>query len=135
MSPVRESPFGSSDRRRVKLWIDQHLSRYLVGWLRARYEVEVEHFRELELHEAEDEPAFDAAREAGVVVMTKDRDFVNLLERRGPPPQVLWITCGNTSNAALKRIFEAVLEEALELLANGEPLVEISDASEPPRTR
>lgn len=119
----------------MKLWIDQHLSHYLVGWLRTRYDIEVEHLRELDLHEAEDEPVFEAARDAGVVVMTKDRDFVNLVERRGSPPQVLWITCGNTSNAALKRIFEAVLEEALELLAKGEPLVEISDASQPPRTR
>lgn len=119
----------------MKLWIDQHLSRYLVGWLRARYDIEVQHFRELDLHKADDEPVFDAAREAGVVVMTKDRDFVNLVERRGPPPQVLWITCGNTSTAALKRIFEAVLEEALELLAKGEPLVEISNASQPPKAR
>jgi predicted nuclease of predicted toxin-antitoxin system len=36
--------------------------------------------------------------------MTKDSDFVALLDRFGPPPQVIWITCGNTSNARLKEI-------------------------------
>ena len=31
-------------------------------------------------------------------MITKDRDFVELLGRLGPPPKIIWITCGNTSN-------------------------------------
>lgn len=96
------------------------------------FDPDVEHVRELGLHEAEDPDIFTAAQAAGVVVMTKDRDFVELVERRGVPPQVLWITCGNTSNAALKKIFVETLDEAFDLLKRGEPLVEISDASGPP---
>lgn len=65
--------------------------------------------------------------------MTKDRDFLDLVERLGSPPQVLWITCGNTSNDALEALFEVTLEEALELLVRGERLVEISDANRPPK--
>jgi len=60
--------------------------------------------------------------------MTKDIDFPQLLERMGSPPQVLWITCGNTSNARLKQVLQAALPTALKLLEQGEPLVEISDA-------
>jgi predicted nuclease of predicted toxin-antitoxin system len=58
--------------------------------------------------------------------MTKDRDFVELVERYGSPPQVIWLTCGNTSNARLKEILTATLPDALELLRSGERLVEIT---------
>jgi len=116
----------------VKLWIDHQLSPYLTGWLRERFELDVEHVRDLGLHEAEDADIFSAARDADVVMMTKDRDFVDLLDRRGVPPRILWITCGNTSNAALMDLFLETLEPALDLLGRGEPLVEISDAAGPP---
>ena len=59
--------------------------------------------------------------------MTKDADFVTLLESKGPPPQVIWITCGNTTNRNLRRILEGTLRDAIELLSRGEPLVEIRD--------
>lgn len=58
--------------------------------------------------------------------MTKDGDFLRLLEQHGAPPQVIWITCGNTSNAHLKQVFIKALPPALELLKSGERLVEIS---------
>ena len=46
--------------------------------------------------------------------------------RLGPPPQVIWLTSGNTSNAALRVTLKSTLPKALELLSKGEPLVEIS---------
>ena len=55
--------------------------------------------RDLDLREAEDPDIFYKAREADAIVITKDRDFVELLGRLGPPPKIIWITCGNTSNA------------------------------------
>ena len=69
-----------------------------------------------------------AAREAGAVVMTKDSDFVLLLEELGPPPQVLWLTVGNTSNAHFKEILSKGFPTVQSLLLRGEPLVEISEA-------
>lgn len=57
--------------------------------------------------------------------MTKDSDFVMLLEEFGPPPRVIWLTCGNTSNARLKQILTNALPRAIELLESGEPLVEV----------
>ena len=58
--------------------------------------------------------------------MTKDSDFVDLVDHLGEPPQIIWLTCGNTSNAQLREILTSVLPEALELLRSGEKLVEIS---------
>jgi predicted nuclease of predicted toxin-antitoxin system len=57
--------------------------------------------------------------------VAKDADFVLLLERHGPPPQLLWVTCGNVSNVRLQAIFQAEWRRAAALLAAGEPLVEI----------
>ena len=84
---------------------------------------------ELGLLRATDREIYSAARDAGVVVMTKDSDFLELLKRLGSPPQILWITCGNTSNARLRHILRAVLTTALNFIDQGEPLVEISDAN------
>ena len=63
--------------------------------------------RNLGLRDARDPEIFLAARTADAIVMTKDADFVDLLERFGPPPRVLWVTCGNTSNARLRDILRA----------------------------
>ncbi len=60
--------------------------------------------------------------------MTKDIDFVRLLELHGPPPQILWVTLGNTSNARMREVLERTLSRAVALLESGEPLVEISDS-------
>jgi predicted nuclease of predicted toxin-antitoxin system len=50
-----------------------------------------------------------------------------MVERMGPPPHVIWLTCGNTSDARLRDILAASLVDALALVAQGDALVEISD--------
>jgi predicted nuclease of predicted toxin-antitoxin system len=81
--------------------------------------------RELGLRDASDPEIFRRARAAGAVVMTKDRDFIRLLDEQGPPPQVIWLRLGNSSNVALQRVLSMTLLQALELLRSGEPWVEI----------
>jgi len=49
-----------------------------------------------------------------------------MLDELGPPPKVIWLTCGNTSNARLKEILSSTLESAMTLLDASETLVEIS---------
>jgi len=85
--------------------------------------------RELGLRDADDPTIFAAARAAGVVVLTKDSDFLQLLERLGPPPQVIWLTCGNTSNSFLRALFADAWSHVDALLRAGEALVEISGAA------
>ena len=60
--------------------------------------------------------------------ITKDGDFVDLLERLGPPPRVIWVTRGNSSNAHPRGVFDSAFGEALTLLDAGAALVEIADA-------
>jgi len=110
----------------VVLWTDAHLSPALAPWLRAAFGVEAAPLRELGLRDAEDTTIFAAAHQAGAVLMTKDSDFVDLLTRHGPPPQLVWLTCGNTTNAALREILTDTWPRVAALLTAGEPLVEIS---------
>lgn len=107
------------------IWIDAQLSPAIAAWITTELGIDATALRELGLRDAEDEDIFLAARKANATVVTKDADFVLLLERFGPPPKVILLTCGNTSNAALRRILSATLSDAVLLLEQGESLVEI----------
>lgn len=101
----------------------------LAQWLRQEFQLNALPLRELGLRDASDRDIYESARAAGAIVMTKDLDFIRLLEQHGPPPQILWITCGNTSNFRMKQILSKTLNDALGLLLAGDALVEIGDSS------
>lgn len=110
----------------MTIWVDAHLSPAIVTWITSTFGIEAIALRDLGLRDAEDPEIFEAARAQNAVVMTKDSDFVDLVERLGSPPPIIWLTCGNTSNAKLRKILSETLPRALELFAAGETLVEIS---------
>lgn len=112
----------------MMIWIDAHLSPAIAAWITTTFGVSAVALRDLGLRDATDHEIFMAARRERVIVMTKDSDFVQLLDRYGMPPQVIWLTCGNTSNANLKVILAATLQQAIDLLDSGERLIEISGA-------
>lgn len=90
--------------------------------------VDAHHVLDVGLRDASDEGFYEAARDADAIVVTKDIDFVALLERRVPPPAVVWLTIGNCTNAALRERLGAVWPMVMELLAAGESVVEVSRA-------
>ena len=110
------------------VWIDAQLSPALAPWIEDKFGVRAASASRLGLRDATDEGIFEAARAADAVVLTKDADFVRLLTERGPPPRVVWLTFGNTSNARTREVLRATLSDALSLLASGEALVEIAGA-------
>ena len=111
----------------MKFWIDAQLSPALAPWITNAFAVEAFSIQRLGLRDASDESIFFAARSEKAIVMTKDQDFVQLLERLGPPPQVVWITCGNVSNAQMRDILRQDFRSTLSLLRQGKSLVEIPD--------
>lgn len=111
----------------MKLWLDAQLPPGLAGWIEANFPFSARAVRDLGLRDAEDEEIFRAARVDDAIVVTKDSDFLVLLERYGPPPRVVWVRCGNTTNAHLREIFSNRLALALKLLQEGEHIVEIRD--------
>ena len=107
------------------LWLDAQISPRLCLWIARRFGVGAVPVRDLGLREAEDPEIFDRARKAQVVVFTKDEDFIDLVRRLGAAPQVLWLRCGNMPNSRLKAILAQTLPDAIQLLREGEPIVEI----------
>lgn len=108
------------------LWLDAQLSPALASWITARFApIQAVPVREIGLRDADDRVIFAQARSAGAVVMTKDRDFLHLLFEQGPPPQVIWLRVGNSSNQALQSVLQRTLESAVASLSEGEPWVEI----------
>lgn len=99
----------------------------MASWLNQTFKVEAYALRDLNLRDAEDEQIFQEARQQGVVIISKDSDFVEMILRLGVPPQLLWVTCGNVTNRRLQSLLTQVFPRAQELLAAGEAIVEIAD--------
>ena len=111
------------------VWVDAQLPPALARWLIAAYAVNAKHVEDVELLSAEDPVIFAAARGGGggaAIVITKDDDCVELVGRHGPPPPVVWVTCGNVRNSELRAIVLDAWPRVADLLAHGEPLVELS---------
>ena len=107
------------------IWIDAHLSPAIAVWITSTFGITAIALRDIGLRDAEDPEILEAAKAEGVVLMTKDSDFVDLANRFGAPPKIIWLRCGNTSNAQLQNILRSTLLDSLELLRSGEVLVEI----------
>lgn len=113
----------------MKIWVDAQLPPTLANWLSTTFALETAALRDLALQDAQDLAIFKAARAENAVIMTKDSDFIDLVCRLGTPPQILWLTCGNVTNRYLRQLLSATFPDALELLRQGEIIVEISNAS------
>jgi predicted nuclease of predicted toxin-antitoxin system len=86
----------------MTIWVDAHLSPAIATWMTDTLGVTAVALRDIGLRDAEDPEIFEAAKAQGVILMTKDSDFVDLVDRLDSPPQIIWLTCGNTSNARLR---------------------------------
>ncbi len=108
------------------IFLDAQLSPHLAVWITDHFKIETVSASCLGMLRASDSEIFSYARENNLIIITKDEDFIKLLDRFGPPPKIIWLTCGNTSNSYLKELFSSRLSQALELLKENS-LVEITD--------
>ena len=110
----------------MTLWLDAQLPPHLAIWIQQTFSINAIALRDIGLRDATDnEIFFDAAKIANAVLISKDSDFVEIVMRHGTPPKLIWLTCGNVSNAALETLFNAKLREAIQLLEGGESIVEL----------
>lgn len=113
----------------MMFWVDAQLPPTIATWLSERFGVGACSMRYLGLHAAKDMDIFQRARAAhDVVLISKDGDFVGLIDQHGAPPRLIWVTCGNVTNRRLRQVFEQLFEDALAHLEAGESVVEIGDA-------
>ena len=90
----------------MRLLFDENLSPALPGQLAGLFPDSV-HVRDLGLVGADDLALWRAAAEQGLVLTTKDDDFVELSILRGAPPKVLRITLGNCRTAEIVVLLSA----------------------------
>lgn len=109
----------------MKFWVDAQLPPVLAKWLSEQFHVEAFALRTLGLRDATDAVIFQAAQQTGIVMISKDSDFVEMISRYGPPPQLIWVTCGNVTNRQLQIVFNNTFPASLELLAAGQAMIEI----------
>jgi predicted nuclease of predicted toxin-antitoxin system len=115
------------ERGLMIVWLDAQLPPTLAQWMRNDLGLEAKALRELGLRDADDADIFAKAKAAGAVLISKDSDFVDLAQRLGPPPQIVWLTCGNVTNARLKTVFARAWPNVAAMLAAGEAIVELGD--------
>ena len=112
----------------MRIWIDAQLSPSIAAWINRTFkDIEAESVRSVGLRDAMDLEIFEKARQQEVIIMSKDYDFIKLIDQYGTPPKLIWITCGNTTNAKMREILSKTLIKAKELFEKGENIVEISD--------
>ena len=107
-------------------WLDAQLSPEIAGYISDKFGKECHHVFEWGVRRIPDKEIYSRLREPGMVLITKDSDFVDLQYVYGEPPKVLWLRVGNTSNARLKQILDHSFKTACTLLEM-EPLIEITD--------
>ena len=109
------------------VWIDANLPPALAVWLSQEFGIEAFSAERLNLLKADDTEIFQKAKENNAVIFTKDSDFVDLVNANGPPPMVVWNSCGNTTKAKLKSILLTQWVRVSELLKQGHPVIELTD--------
>lgn len=77
------------------------------------------------LLEADDSRIWEYAVENQAVLVTKDEDFPHRLRQGGTAPVILWLRLGNTIRRALLQWFEPLLPQIMEMIGQGEGLIEI----------
>ncbi len=65
----------------MTLLLDVHISPFITHWVEQNFKIKCISFRQLDWETLEDELAFLRAKEMNAIVLTKDVDFVGLLNR------------------------------------------------------
>lgn len=86
------------------LLFDQNLSHKLVSRLQDAFPDSI-HVRDANLERNNDAQIWRFAHANKLHIVTLDRDFVDLANRFGHPPCVVWVRTGNTSTTVLEQVF------------------------------
>lgn len=73
----------------MKIWVDAQISPVIAEWIASTYGVDAVAVRTLRLRDARERDIFISARETNAIIMTKDRDLVDLAIQLASPPQIL----------------------------------------------
>ena len=84
------------------LLLDENLSPRLIARVENYFPGSL-HVLHAGLDNSPDQEIWDFAKRKAFAVVTKDRDFLTLLEKNGPPPKVLHLSLGNVRVSAIEK--------------------------------
>ena len=84
-----------------------------------------EHVIDVGLRDSEDSSIWQYAIQQQAIVVTKDEDFPRRLPQSESGPTIVWLRIGNTSRRALLQWFEPLIPQIVQMLENGERLIEL----------
>jgi predicted nuclease of predicted toxin-antitoxin system len=87
----------------MRLLFDQNLSFRLCTALADRFP-DSSQVRLLGLERADDRTIWDRAKLGGYTLVTQYSDFAELAGLLGPPPQVVWLRCGNQPTSTIANL-------------------------------
>lgn len=112
-----------------RLLFDQNLSPRLIDRLRSRFP-DSSHVLTVGMSTASDAQVLEFAAGQDFVVVTKDKDFADLVTSRGEGPQVLWVMLGNATTDEIALAISSFADSILQLL--DDPKVDIVQLTRPP---
>ncbi len=97
----------------ASLLFDENLSPRLAASLADIFPGSM-HVRDCALKSSPDADIWAFAGARGLIITSKDADFVSLAALRGSPPKIVWVRAGNSTTskiAALLRVHAAAVED------------------------
>ncbi len=112
----------------IELRLDMQLSPKLVNWIENNFSIKTVSSYDLFINDEKDEIIFLNTKNKGnVILISKDYDFLGILDRLKPPPKLIWLTMGNCPTKRMKIILEEELMPAIkELLNTSTTFIEIT---------
>jgi len=104
----------------MKVLLDQNLSPRLVSRIATLFS-EVRHVRDVGLKDADDRAIWEYAKANGFTIFTRDDDFQKFSLVWGPPPKVVWLKDGNSSNVDLAQILTNRSERIRQFIEDEDP--------------
>jgi predicted nuclease of predicted toxin-antitoxin system len=108
----------------VNFLVDNQLPLALARFLEAQGH-QAAHVLDLGLELADDLAVWEQAAAQGMVLVSKNEDFLYLANRPEPGAALVWVRLPNCRNAVLLAVFAAALPRLIEALEAGQRVVEL----------
>lgn len=85
------------------LLLDENLSLLLIARIEARFQKSL-HVIHASLDNSPDIELWSFAKTNGLAIVSKDKDFLSMMEAFGHPPKLIRLTIGNAKLAVVERV-------------------------------
>ncbi len=108
----------------MKFIVDNQLPLALAQYLRKRG-FDCQHVLEAGLADSRDRDICRHAELQGLIIISKDEDFIYIAKQREAKIKVIWVRLGNCRTAALLAAFERSWPRIESLLRGGDRIIEL----------